>query len=72
MAQRLSLGEIRTRTYKDRDAWWTVWLVDPLASRLVWLVAPYRWITPNRLTIAAFLFGVGAAACLLRSRPGAG
>jgi phosphatidylglycerophosphate synthase len=63
MAQRLSLGEIRTRTYKDRDAWWTVWLVDPLASRLVWLVAPYRWITPNRLTFAAFLFGVGAAAC---------
>ncbi len=63
MAQRLSLGEIRTRTYKDRDAWWTVWLVDPLASRLVRLVAPYRWITPNRLTFAAFLFGVGAAAC---------
>lgn len=63
MAQRFSLGEIRSRTYKDRDAWWTVWLVDPLASRLVWLVAPYRWITPNRLTFAAFLFGAGAAAC---------
>jgi phosphatidylglycerophosphate synthase len=63
MAQRLSLGEIRTRTYKDRDAWWTVWLVDPLASRLVRLVAPYRWITPNRLTFAALLFGAGAAAC---------
>ena len=63
MAQRFTLDEIRTRTYKDRDAWWTVWLVDPLASRLVWLVAPYRWITPNRLTVAAFLFGVGAAAC---------
>src|SRR6187549_2047332 len=63
MAQRFTLDEIRTRTYKDRDAWWTVWLVDPLASRLVWLVAPYRWITPNRLTFAAFLFGVGAAAC---------
>ena len=63
MAQRLSLDEIRTRTYKDRDAWWTVWLVDPLAARLVRLVAPYRWITPNRLTFSAFLFGVGAAAC---------
>lgn len=63
MAQRPSLSEIRTRTYKERDAWWTVWLVDPLAARLVWLVAPYRWITPNRLTVSAFLFGVGAAAC---------
>ena len=50
MAQRLSLDEIRDRTYKDRDAWWTVWLVDPLAARLVRLVAPYRWITPNLLT----------------------
>ena len=63
MAHRPTLREIRARTYKDRDAWWTVWLVDPLASRLVWLVAPYRWITPNRLTTAAFLCGVAAAAC---------
>ncbi|MCA2219138.1 CDP-alcohol phosphatidyltransferase family protein [Jidongwangia harbinensis] len=63
MAQRFTLHEIRTRTYKDRDAWWTVWLVDPLASRLVWLVAPLRSVTPNRLTVSAFLLGVGAAAC---------
>src|SRR5215213_8492116 len=62
MAGRVPLQEIRTRTYKDRDAWWTVWLVDPVASRLVRLVAPYRWITPNRLTVSAFLLGAGAAA----------
>ncbi|MFG2054206.1 CDP-alcohol phosphatidyltransferase family protein [Micromonospora sp. NPDC048930] len=63
MAQRVTLQEVRDRTYKDRDAWWTVWLVDPVASRLVRLVAPYRWITPNRLTVAAFLLGLAAAAC---------
>ena len=63
MAGRFTLAEIRARTYKDRDAWWTVWLVDPLASRLVWLVSPWRWVTPNRLTVSAFLLGVGAAAC---------
>ena len=63
MAQRVPLQEIRTRTYKDRDAWWTVWLVDPVASRLVRLVAPYRWVTPNRLTISAFALGVAAAVC---------
>ncbi len=63
MAERFTLAEIRTRTYKDRDAWWTVWLVDPIASRLVWLVSPWRWITPNRLTVSAFLLGVAAAAC---------
>ncbi len=63
MAARFTLAEIRTRTYKDRDAWWTVWLVDPLASRLVWLVSPWRWVTPNRLTVSAFLLGLAAAAC---------
>jgi phosphatidylglycerophosphate synthase len=63
MTQRFTMHEIRTRTYKDRDAWWTVWLVDPLASRLVWLVAPYRAVTPNRLTVSAFLLGIAAAAC---------
>ncbi|BAL91013.1 hypothetical protein AMIS_57930 [Actinoplanes missouriensis 431] len=63
MAQRPTLATIRERTYKRRDAWWTVWLVDPLASRLVWLVAPWRWVTPNRLTFGAFLVGLGSAAC---------
>ena len=63
MAERVALAEIRERTYKDRDAWWTVWLVDPLASRLVRLVSPWRAVTPNRLTITAFLIGVAAAAC---------
>ncbi|MBB2944490.1 phosphatidylglycerophosphate synthase [Actinoplanes lutulentus] len=63
MAQRPTLAVIRERTYKRRDAWWTVWLVDPLASRLVWLVAPWRWVTPNRLTIGAFFVGLGSAYC---------
>ena len=60
---RVSLEEIRVRTYKPRDAWWTVLLVDPLASRLVRLVAPYRWITPNVLTVIATILGLLAAAC---------
>ena len=63
MARRVALVEIRSRTYKARDAWWTVALVDPLASRLVRLVSPWRRVTPNRLTVGAFLVGVAAAAC---------
>jgi phosphatidylglycerophosphate synthase len=63
VAERFTLDEVRARTCKDRDSWWTVLLVDPLAVRLVRLVAPYRWITPNRLTTAAFVLGLGAAAC---------
>ncbi|MEU4556872.1 CDP-alcohol phosphatidyltransferase family protein [Actinoplanes sp. NPDC023936] len=57
---KVTLQEIRERTYKPVDAWWTVLLVDPLASRLVRLVAPYRWITPNVLTLLATVIGVGA------------
>jgi phosphatidylglycerophosphate synthase len=61
--QRVDLQEIRERTYKKVDAWWTVLLVDPLAVRLVRLVAPYRWITPNLLTWFATVLGLGAAVC---------
>ena len=61
MVRRSSLQEIRELTYKPKDAWWTVLLVDPVASRLVWLVAPYRWITPNLLTGVATILGLGSA-----------
>jgi hypothetical protein len=64
--QRCSLAEIRELTYKPVDAWWTVILVDPVASRLVRLVAPLRWVTPNRLTGLAMLLGLGAAVCFAR------
>jgi len=49
-------------TYKERDSWWTVFLVDPLAGRLLWLVSAWRWVTPNVLTIGAFILGLGSAA----------
>jgi phosphatidylglycerophosphate synthase len=61
--QRTDLHDIRERTYKARDAWWTVLLVDPFAVRLVRLVAPYRWITPNLLSGLAFVFGLASAYC---------
>ncbi|GAA2509652.1 CDP-alcohol phosphatidyltransferase family protein [Pilimelia columellifera] len=63
MSNRVSIDEIRSRTYKARDAWWTVILVDPVASRLVQWAAPYRWITPNLLTGVALLLGLASAAC---------
>jgi phosphatidylglycerophosphate synthase len=70
MAHRFTLDEIRTRTYKRRDAWWTVWFVDPVASRLVRLVAPWRWMTPNLITTFAFLLGVAAAAAFWQASYG--
>lgn len=62
MAGGLTVADVKARTCKARDSWWTVLLVDPLAVRLVWLVSRFRWITPNRLTATAFVLGLGAAA----------
>lgn len=54
---------------KKRDAWWTVLLVDPLAVRLTLLVANRTSITPDRLTVGAFLLGLAAAGCYATAEP---
>lgn len=47
---------------KKVDAWWTVLVVDPLAVRLVRVVARFAAITPTLLTVVAHLLGVVSAA----------
>ncbi|MEU5883249.1 CDP-alcohol phosphatidyltransferase family protein [Spirillospora sp. NPDC047279] len=56
-----TLDDVRERTYKARDAWWTVLLVDPLAARLVRFTANRTGITPNQLTVGSLFLGLGAA-----------
>ncbi|MBB4929993.1 phosphatidylglycerophosphate synthase [Lipingzhangella halophila] len=58
-----TLNDVRERSCRARDSWWTVGLVDPLAVRLVRATANRTRITPNQLTIAALFCGLGAAAC---------
>jgi len=57
------LSEVRRITQKKRDAWWTVLLVDPVATPLVRQVALRTRITPNQITWGAFLLGLVSAAC---------
>lgn len=57
------LAEVRRITEKKRDAWWTVLLVDPVATPLVRFTAMRTNITPNQITWGAFLLGLGSAAC---------
>src|SRR5690606_572821 len=64
----VSLDQVRG-TFKPRDSWWTVLFVDPLAARLVRVLAPRAWITPTLLTVVAFVLGLGAAAAFLAARP---
>ncbi|MFJ3503493.1 CDP-alcohol phosphatidyltransferase family protein [Streptomyces sp. NPDC090135] len=61
LMQKLSLRAVQKLTCKKRDAWWTVLLVDPVATRLVCLFARFNWITPNRVTWAALFVGLGSA-----------
>lgn len=60
-ATKYSLKDIRDSSYKKRDAWWTVYLVDPIASRLMLPIANYTNISPNQLTLLAFVTGLIAA-----------
>lgn len=68
------MGQVSTEqiraTYKQRDAWWTVLLVDPVAGRLLRVIAGMSWITPTRLTVAAFLLGIAAAASFREATAG--
>ncbi|GAA2058051.1 CDP-alcohol phosphatidyltransferase family protein [Streptomyces carpaticus] len=57
------LTEVRRTTQKKRDAWWTVLLVDPVATPLVRWTALWTRITPNQITWLALFFGLGAAGC---------
>jgi phosphatidylglycerophosphate synthase len=59
--QRFTLDDVK-HTYKRKDAWWTVLLVDPVASRLTVPIANHTGITPNQVSFVSFLVGLGSAA----------
>jgi phosphatidylglycerophosphate synthase len=52
----------REQMVKPIDAWWTVLLVDPIATRIVPQLARRPAITPTRVTIVAHLLGIAAVA----------
>ncbi|MGW9555163.1 CDP-alcohol phosphatidyltransferase family protein [Nocardiopsis sp. NPDC055551] len=62
---RFTLAQVKEETYKAKDAWWTVFLVDPLAGRLVVWTANRTNITPNQLTLGAGVLGLFSALCFL-------
>ncbi|MDT0327742.1 CDP-alcohol phosphatidyltransferase family protein [Nocardiopsis lambiniae] len=58
---RFTFAQVKEETYKAKDAWWTVFLVDPLAGRLVVWTANRTDITPNQLTAGAGILGLLSA-----------
>ncbi|MCX0246810.1 CDP-alcohol phosphatidyltransferase family protein [Streptomyces drozdowiczii] len=63
---KLSLRAVQKLTCKKRDAWWTVLLVDPVATRMLIGMAKFRFITPNRVTWSALFVGLGSAYFFLK------
>jgi len=55
---------------KPVDSWWTVLVIDPIATRLTPRLARITWLTPNFVTLVAFTIGMAGvgmfAAGLLR------
>ncbi|MFF2407073.1 CDP-alcohol phosphatidyltransferase family protein [Streptomyces sp. NPDC058092] len=63
---KLSLRAVQKLTCKKRDAWWTVLLVDPVATRMLIVMARFKFITPNRVTWSALFVGLGSAYFFLK------
>lgn len=57
-----TMEDIRHVGAKRRDAWWTVFVVDPIAAPIALFVANRTKIRPNQITVASFVLGLGAAA----------
>ena len=51
---------------KAIDSWWTVLLVDPVASRVVPRISRWPTVTPTRITAVAHLLGLAAATAFAR------
>ena len=53
----MSYGERKDRlrvTFQPREEWWSRVFATPIAQLILTVVADWRWITPNRLTILSF------------------
>lgn len=48
------------------DAWWTVLVIDPIAARLLWVIANFTKFTPNQITVISFIFGLASAISFLQ------
>jgi phosphatidylglycerophosphate synthase len=64
-AGRWTVADVKRRTLKFKDAWWTVLLVDPVVAPMVAVVANRTSITPNAITYLSLLLGLASAAAFL-------
>ena len=60
MKNKYSLSDIK-KSQKSIEPWWVVFVIDPIAIRVLWLIANYSNIKPNTVTLFSTIFTVLAA-----------
>lgn len=68
MTHRPTYGDVK-RAQSFPDAWWVVFVIDPIARPLVWLLAPYRAVTPTMVTAASAGLGLVSVGAFLTLHP---
>lgn len=67
--RRVGLKQIKAVTLKPVDAWWTVLVVDPVAVRVIWLMARLRApVTPEGITWVSLAVGLASGGCFADGR----
>lgn len=64
----MSFGKRRSRlknTFQPREEWWSRVFATPMAQVLLLLVADWRFLTPNRLTILSFTLTIVSGLLIL-------
>jgi phosphatidylglycerophosphate synthase len=65
----IGVREIKARTLKPVDACWTVFVIDPIAVRVIWVMARLRIkATPEGITWASLALGVASGAAFAGGR----
>jgi phosphatidylglycerophosphate synthase len=54
----LMAEDVVANVAKPVDSWWTVLVIDPVATRLTVRLARITWLTPNVVTVVAFVIGM--------------
>ena len=67
---RHSLKEVKKRAFKERECWWLALAIRPIATRLVYLLHGYEFITPNRLTMVSLLVAIPGIVFFFRAADG--
>lgn len=67
--RRYSLEQVKNAEGQLAQPWWYRIVIRPIATRLTWLVVNHTKLTPNQMTLLAFLMSLIAAFFFVKASP---